>query len=196
MITKSFWRQKRENITLNLKYTVNENKAQKRDTNPNKEQNHSFMQSKISSFFKPSVSIAPKSPVFDGEGDDELTTWEKKPHPIFNTYSRRAPNHVQCGAFTCKATAHVFYILVIVNETEQEPRCLWPSVILMESSYFIIHGWDPLRMLGSRLETTWFLQCHKRLKKMGRSEASSSMISLGLENTSLSTSLHWMRICR
>jgi hypothetical protein len=85
---------KREYITLfplNLKYTVNENKTQKRDTNPNKKQNYSFMQSKISSFFKPSVSIAPKSPVFDGDGD-ELTTWEKKPHPIFNTYSRRAPN--------------------------------------------------------------------------------------------------------
>lgn len=50
------------------------------------------MQSKISSFFKPSVSIAPKSPVFDGGGDDELTNWEKKEHPIFNTYSRRAPD--------------------------------------------------------------------------------------------------------
>ncbi|XP_059428137.1 protein CHROMOSOME TRANSMISSION FIDELITY 7-like isoform X1 [Corylus avellana] len=52
------------------------------------------MQSKISSFFKPSISIAPKSPIFDGDGDgdDELTTWEKKQHPIFNTYSRRAPN--------------------------------------------------------------------------------------------------------
>ncbi|XP_041027844.1 protein CHROMOSOME TRANSMISSION FIDELITY 7-like isoform X1 [Juglans microcarpa x Juglans regia] len=49
------------------------------------------MQSKISSFFKPSASVAPKSPIFRGHGqDDELTIWEKKEHRFFNTYTRRA----------------------------------------------------------------------------------------------------------
>lgn len=52
------------------------------------------MQSKISAFFKSSVS-APKSvdppPPIDGD-NDELTIWEKKEHQIFNTYQRRRSN--------------------------------------------------------------------------------------------------------
>ncbi|KAF5473936.1 hypothetical protein F2P56_005883 [Juglans regia] len=49
------------------------------------------MQSKISSFFKPSASIGPKSLISDGDDDDdELTYWEKKEHHFFSTYSRRA----------------------------------------------------------------------------------------------------------
>ncbi|XP_004305586.1 PREDICTED: protein CHROMOSOME TRANSMISSION FIDELITY 7 [Fragaria vesca subsp. vesca] len=55
------------------------------------------MQSKISTFFKPSSSsssVSPKpadpSPIL--HEDDELSIWEKKQHQQLSTYKRRAPN--------------------------------------------------------------------------------------------------------